>query len=71
VEARRYAEWVADDLFSPDGKHAPDPGAPPYSIVIPPPVTFGGGITIEYGGAPGSGACLPSGENRSSATHSA
>jgi valyl-tRNA synthetase len=41
VEARRYAEWVADDLFSPDGKHAPDPGAPPYSIVIPPPNVTG------------------------------
>jgi valyl-tRNA synthetase len=38
VEARRYAEWVADGLFSPD---AQDPGAPPFSIVIPPPNVTG------------------------------
>jgi valyl-tRNA synthetase len=41
VEARRYAEWVADDLFSPDAKQGHDPDAPPYSIVIPPPNVTG------------------------------
>jgi valyl-tRNA synthetase len=38
VEARRYAAWVADDLFSPGAK---DSGAPVYSIVIPPPNVTG------------------------------
>ena len=37
VEAGRYQEWLAKDLFKPSG----DQKAKPYSIVIPPPNVTG------------------------------
>jgi valyl-tRNA synthetase len=40
-EARRYDEWVARGLFSPDTSASGAGGAPAYCIVIPPPNVTG------------------------------